>query len=53
MAIIRSRMARAKMECSTTWHLVIDRGDRPRPAAWVTYPWTVEGRIRDNGMGPK
>jgi hypothetical protein len=48
-AISRSRTARAKMPCRTTWYLTTDRGDSPPSRAAVTQVWTSDGRIAESG----
>jgi len=57
-AMSRSVTARAKIECSITWYLTIERADRPLrdlPSiwrglpAWLTHSCTVVGMIRPSG----
>ena len=50
----RSRTARRKTECNTTWFFLMVMGDRrPSAVTMVTHDWTVDGMIRAIGRSPK
>jgi hypothetical protein len=50
--MIRSRTARSKIECSSTWYFLTLRAERPSATAPVTQSWIVEGRIRASRLSP-
>ncbi len=49
----RSRTARLNTECSMTWYLATDVGERPDAAAVVTQSCTVDGKISAIARRPK